>query len=77
MVSNYQDLYELIRIEIKQTFAVGSSYSRSRVKEILGEIYHNYDIKRSPSHSDLKDILMIKEKKVKGERFIEIIGKLK
>lgn len=77
LVDNYQNLYERIRIDMKCNFAVGSSYSRSHVKQILGEIYRKHEIKRSPNHSDLNEVFIIKEKKIKGDRLVEIIAKLK
>jgi hypothetical protein len=77
MVKNYLNLYERIRVEVKGSFAVGSSYTRSQIKNCLGEIYGKHEIKRTPSHLDLNDMFITKEKKIKGERMVEIIGKLK
>jgi hypothetical protein len=64
-------------MDIKRQFSVGSSYSRNQVKEILKEIYCSYKIERIPKHYDLKDALIIKEKKINGERMVEILGKKK
>jgi hypothetical protein len=75
MVENHNDIQELVRMEIKRQFSVGSSYTRSQVKEILKEIYSGYNIERIPKHYDLQDALTIKEKKINGERMIEILGK--
>lgn len=75
MVENHNDIHELVRMEIKRKFSVGSSYTRSNVKEILKEIYSSYKIERIPKHYDLQDALTIKEKKINGERMVEILGK--
>ena len=77
MVDNHNDTHELVRMEIKRQFSVGSSYTRNQVKEILKEIYSSYNIKRNPKHYDLLDALTIKEKKINGERFVEILKKKK
>jgi hypothetical protein len=77
MVDNHNDTHELVKMEIKRQFSVGSSYSRNQVKEILKEIYCSYKIERIPKHYDLKDALIIKEKKINGERMVEILGKKK
>lgn len=75
MVDNHNDTHELVKMDIKRQFSVGSSYSRNQVKDILKEIYCSYKIERIPKHYDLQDALIIKEKKINGERMVEILGK--
>jgi hypothetical protein len=75
MVDNHNDIHELIKMDIKRQFSVGSSYTRNQVKEILKEIYCSHKIERIPKHYDLQDALTIKEKKINGERMVEILGK--
>ena len=77
MIDNYNDTHELVKMDIKRQFSVGSSYSRNQVKEILKEIYCSHKIERIPQHYDLQDALIIKEKKINGERMVEILGKKK
>jgi hypothetical protein len=74
-VENHDNVYELLRIDIKKNFAVGSTYTRNKVKEILTVIYRDHGINRIPKHYDLEDALTIREKKINGERMVEIIGK--
>lgn len=76
-VSNHDNIYELLKLDIKKNFAVGSTYTRNQVKEILSEIYSNHNINRIPKHYDLEEALIIREKKINGERLVEIIGKKK
>jgi hypothetical protein len=76
-VENNDNVYKLILMDIKKNFAVGSTYTRSQVKEILNEIYRSHSIGRNANHHDLEDALLIKEKKINGDRRIEIIGKKK
>lgn len=76
-VENHDDTYKLIKADIKRNFAVGSTYPRSMVKEILSEIYSRHGINHAPKHHDLEEALIIKKKKINGERMVEIIGKKK
>jgi hypothetical protein len=76
-VENHDNVYMLILMDIKKNFAVGSTFPRSEVKKILNEIYRGHDVKRIANHNDLKDALFIKQKKINGERLVEIIGKKK
>jgi hypothetical protein len=77
MVDNHDDTHKLILIDMKKNFSVGSTYSRSRVKEILNKIYCTHKINRVPKYYDLEEALTIKGKKINGERMIEILGKKK
>lgn len=59
----------------KKMFTIGNRYSRKEIKEKLQELYNNLGIKRTAKYSDLSEVMSIKDVKVKGERFIEILGK--
>lgn len=73
MIENYGDDFELTKLEIKKMFTIGNRYSRKEIKEKLQELYNNLGIKRTAKYSDLSEVMSIKDVKVKGERFIEII----
>ena len=75
MIENYGDDFELTKLEIKKMFTIGNRYSRKEIKEKLQELYNNLGIKRTAKYSDLSEVMSIKDVKVKGERFIEILGK--
>jgi hypothetical protein len=75
MIKNYGNTYEQIKMDIRCSFSIGSRYNRTKIKEILKEIYNKYEINRIPRHYDLQDALFIKEVKIMGERMVEIIGK--
>ena len=75
MIENYGDDFELTKLEIKKMFTIGNRYSRKEIKEKLQELYNRLGIKRTAKYSDLSEVMSIKDVKVKGERFIEILGK--
>ena len=75
MVENYGDTFEILKIEIKKLFIVGKSYTRSEVKELLQGLYDKKGINRKAKHTDLNEVMVVKEKKVNGERMVEIIKK--
>ena len=73
--SNYGDDFELIKIQIKKMFNVGKTYSRKEVKEKLQAFYNSVGLKRTAKHTDLMEVMTVREKIIKGERLIEIIKK--
>ena len=75
MIENYGDDFELTKLEIKRLFVVGNRYTRKEVKETLQKLYDANNLKRKAKHTDLDEVMTVRHKKVKGERFIEILGK--
>lgn len=75
MVDNYGDDFELMKIQIKKMFNVGKTYSRKEVKEKLQAFYNSVGLKRKAKHTDLMEVMTVREKMIKGERLIEIINK--
>lgn len=62
-----------IGIYIRRQFNVGSRYSRKEVKEVLQKIYDNNNINRKAKYSDLNEFFETVDKKVEGERYMEIL----
>lgn len=58
---------------IAARFVVGKEYTRKEVKDTLKRIYDTVELKRTPKHTDMWEWFDIKEKKVMGERMIEIL----
>ena len=75
MIDAYGSDWELFKLEICSKFTTGKRYTRKEVKEILQKIYDNKNIKRKAKHSDLIEMMTIREFAIKGERMIEIIKK--
>lgn len=75
MIGNYGNVYGQFGIEIKGAFAVGTSYSRKEIKDILSKLYTRFNMERKAKHSDLKEFFIIREFMVKGERKVEIKSK--
>lgn len=74
MIENYGNTYELIKIEIKALFNVGKRYNRNEVREGLATIYSKYNINRVAKYSDLYEVMKIRNIKIMGERYVEIIS---
>ncbi|MFZ4402334.1 MAG: hypothetical protein ACOYO1_20070 [Bacteroidales bacterium] len=77
MIENYDDVYQQIILEIKSKFVNGIRYSRKEIKIILENIYCEFKINRVAKHTDLFNIMKVKEVTIKGQRMIEIISKSK
>jgi hypothetical protein len=76
MINNYGDSFELLKIDIKSSFKTGSRYNRKDIKDILNTIYKKHGINRKAKHSDLIEVFgAVKEVKINGERYVEIIKK--
>lgn len=75
MIENYSENSNLLNNEICNLFVTGKSYTRKEVKEKLQELYDANNLKRKAKHTDLDEVMTVRHKKVKGERFIEILGK--
>lgn len=75
MIDNYSENSNLLNNEIRNLFVTGKSYTRKEVKETLQKLYDANNLKRKAKHTDLDEVMTVRHKKVKGERFIEIINK--
>lgn len=76
MIDNYSENSNLLNNEIRNLFVTGKSYTRKEVKETLQKLYDANNLKRKAKHTDLDEVMTVRHKKVRGERFIEIINKL-
>ena len=75
MIDAYGDDWETFKLEVSRCFSVGSRYTRKETKEILQKIYDKRGMKRKAKHTDLMEIMTIKEFGINGERMIEILKK--
>lgn len=75
MINNYGDDWKLLKGVIKSMFKKGV-YSRKEITEKLQQLYDENNIQRIAKYSDIYETIDInntREKKIKGERYIEIL----
>lgn len=77
MVKDYTNEYGRLIVAIRSKFKSGDVYKAKYVKQILSEIYKEYNISRKAKSTDLQEFMTIKVKKVNGYEYLEIINKYK
>ena len=60
MVDNYTDQSKTIKLTIEKAFFIGEKYSSKRIKNILSQIYKDYEISKKPKATDLLEFAKTK-----------------
>lgn len=68
-------IYLIAKSKICEMFVTGNIYTRKEVKNKLNILYKSVGLNRKAKHTDLYEVMTVKEIKINGERMVEIIQK--
>lgn len=74
LIANYGNEFEQIKVIIKSNFIKGKLYTTEEIKTILGKIYKDNNITRTPKLSDLNEVIKTKQMMDGGKRKTLIIN---
>lgn len=77
MVEEYHNEYARIILTLKSKFQEGKIYSVKTVKNILQEVYSEYNLTRSAKSTDLQEFMQVREFRTNQGRYVEVINKYK
>lgn len=77
MVEEYTNEYGRLIITLRNKFKEDKVYSVNTVKNILQEVYNEFELTRKAKSTDLQEFMLVREFRTNSGRYVEVINKTK